>query len=1193
MLLAWLGLFGCENEKIVPQTEEEVVTLVDLDGDGYLDDVDCDDGNASVYPNALEVCDGIDNNCDSEIDEDVQIQYFADGDGDGFGNSEISVMACSASNGFVPNGNDCDDTEPTVFPGASELCDGLDNDCNAIVDDGNDLVVYQDADGDGYGDPDVISSACTAGDGFVDNYLDCNDQNNTIHPNADEMCDNIDNNCDGLIDNEALDAPEWYRDADGDGSGTDTETINTCLIQFGYAAEGNDCDDTNPDMHPFAEEICDQIDQDCDGLVDEGTNNTFFEDADGDGFGNFYVYIETCTPTAGYVSNGQDCNDTNPDVSPNALEYCNGYDDNCDGMTDENTAEDVQTWYADVDGDGFGDAAVPVEACSAPPFYVGTIGDCDDGRPNVNPSATETCTTAYDDDCNGNNNDDGAIGCFVFFEDVDGDGYGQDASSQCTCVPEGDFQTQADGDCDDTLVTVNPGMLENCTTAYDDNCNTDLNEQGAAGCTYFYQDYDGDQYGTSDRVCMCEPVADYEALIDGDCDDLNALYSPDAIEVCDTDDVDENCDGEADGADAVGAVDWFLDGDLDGYGNPNNMLTQCDQPTGYITEGGDCADTIATINPGEQETCYTLDDDDCSGTNNDPNSLGCSTFFLDNDADGYGLASDTQCLCSAEAPYSSVTSGDCDDSTDAISPGRQETCDTSDDEDCDGVVDEPNAENCTVYHYDFDGDNYGIGSDSICLCDVDGYYRAPIGGDCVDIDIGINPGLGNCGLTGLIPREDSSIVISGMQVGASTQQNFIGEFDYNNDGIDDIAVLDPEFDTQYINAGALFIFLGPLDSSVDISSGTQADLMFSPERASEYLGRYSGISVGNWDADAADEIIVSGVTQSYVIDDNLQGQVSITDANAGVTTFSSVNIRSSSSYDEGMAFIGDINQDGYSDVLRQVGYDVTLFFSDGVGNLTDSGQTMYQYSSHPMVSIRNAVADLNNDGVVEWIGMGRHCDGNSSTYTDLCIKQYDSGNAQFSTQSISGVGHYEYGRVTIGDFNADGYDDIVSAYLRYNYYDLYRGTLQNSGQVWVFYGGPNGITATTAADADWTAYGNNFVTNSSLQFGRHLSTADVNGDGVDDLLVGSAKGSFIFYGPLQSYTDAQGDPRVANSSDADAIFPRLASQIRDVGDQNQDGYDDVLVGGSCSYSDQNDNYNYNACGTEQHNLYLFMGASTN
>jgi hypothetical protein len=366
------------------------------------------------------------------------------------------------------------------------------------------------------------------------------------------------------------------------------------------------------------------------------------------------------------------------------------------------------------------------------------------------------------------------------------------------------------------------------------------------------------------------------------------------------------------------------------------------------------------------ETCFTLDDDDCSGTNNDPNAIGCSDFYLDNDADGYGLASDTQCLCVAEVPYSSVTSGDCDDTRDTVSPGRIETCDLSNaglpqDEDCDGDVDEPNADNCTVYHYDYDGDDFGIGSDSICMCDPDGYYRAFIGGDCVDTDATINPDESNCGLMGEIPKENAMIVISGVQYTDYRTESMVGNFDYNNDGIMDIAVVDPEFDTQYTNAGALFIFLGPLDSSVDISSGTDADLMFSPERASEFLGRYSGISVGNMDADAADEIIVSGLSNSYLIDDNLHGQVSITDSNLGVNTLVGINVHYGTKYPEGTKILGDVNLDGHSDIMRSNQYNQYIYLGDGTGGFTATTQAFRQYVSYPSVVSRNVVLDVDDD----------------------------------------------------------------------------------------------------------------------------------------------------------------------------------------------------------------------------------------
>ena len=1171
----------------------------DLDGDGYFSDEDCNDNDPSSYPGAIEICDSVDNNCDEEIDEGVLVEYFADADSDGFGNNNLSIFTCSQPNGFVPNGNDCNDAEPNMYPGATEECDGLDNDCNDIIDDGNDIIVYLDADGDGYGNINVPDSSCTAGDGYVENALDCNDQNNTINPDANEVCDGIDNNCDALVDNDALDATIWYQDLDGDGHGNTEQTIVSCLVPAGFSGLQNDCDDTNPEIHPFAAEICDDIDQDCDGSIDEGTGTTFFADTDGDGYGNFHDSIESCTILQGYVTNAQDCNDTNPDISPDALEYCNGFDDNCDTIIDENTAEDVMTWYADVDGDGFGDEAVPFQACQAPAFYVDTIGDCDDDRSSVHPDATESCLTAYDDNCNENNNDDGALGCLEYFADTDGDGYGDASFSQCLCVVEGDFQSLADTDCDDSKIAVHPGILENCTTTYDDNCNGDTNEAGGSGCSYFYHDFDGDGFGTSDRMCLCEADGMYEAPEGGDCEDENALINPSKQEVCDDLNTDENCDGIADGADAVGAVDWYLDADADGYGDENQKKTQCDQPTEHTTIPGDCVDSMADINPGMNESCFTADDDDCSGTNNDPNALGCSDFFLDEDADGYGLASDTQCLCFAEVPYTSVESGDCDDTNDAVSPGKQETCDTPFDEDCDGVPDEVDALNCLIFHYDYDGDTYGIGSDSQCLCVDDGYYRADRGGDCLDTDVSVNPGEGNCGLVGTIPKEDSAIVISGIQEydPFSYTQNFITNFDYNNDGILDIAVVDPGFDTQYTDAGALFIFLGPLDSSVDISNGLGADLMFSPSRSSEFLGRYSGISVGNWDSDAAYEIVVSGTTRSYLIDDNLQFQSQITDTNAGVTVFAGVNPGTSTqSYDEAMHMIGDVNNDGIMDVLRQEGSYTYLYTGDGSGGLNKTSFYYYQGITQSFnlnytleFAQRNKSMDTNSNGVLEWLGFSYLCDGTYATH-QLCIREYDETIAGFTEHRIDDVTNHQFGRLAIGDVNGDGYEDIISSDYRRDYYDSLRGTLTQAGQVWVFYGSVNGITVNTATEADWTAYGDNYTTNSRLHFGAQIDVADINGDNIDDLLVGSAKGSFIFYGPLQTYVDSSQIPRDANSSDADAVFPHLGTGIRNAGDQNQDGFDDILIGGYCNIQNHTDTSLPGVCGVDLKNIYLFYGA---
>ena len=119
MRILWIGLLltACRAEIKTPTTDTEdvVVTESDLDGDGYLEGDDCDDNDASIYPGAVETCDGVDNNCDGTVDEGVTDTFYTDADGDGFGDSESTVEACDAPDGTVPNGNDCDDTEASCF----------------------------------------------------------------------------------------------------------------------------------------------------------------------------------------------------------------------------------------------------------------------------------------------------------------------------------------------------------------------------------------------------------------------------------------------------------------------------------------------------------------------------------------------------------------------------------------------------------------------------------------------------------------------------------------------------------------------------------------------------------------------------------------------------------------------------------------------------------------------------------------------------------------------------------------------------------------------------------------------------------------------------------------------------------------------------------------------------------------------
>ena len=126
----------------------------------------------------------------------------------------------------------------------------------------------------------------------------------------------------------------------------------------------------------------------------------WYEDLDADGFGNPDVSIASCDPVNGYTSNAMDCNDTDPNVSPNADELCDEQDNDCDGEIDENDALDVSVWYADMDNDGFGDVASPNISCAAPNQHVDNTLDCDDQNPSVHPNMDELCD-GIDNNCDG------------------------------------------------------------------------------------------------------------------------------------------------------------------------------------------------------------------------------------------------------------------------------------------------------------------------------------------------------------------------------------------------------------------------------------------------------------------------------------------------------------------------------------------------------------------------------------------------------------------------------------------------------------------------------------------------------------------------------------------------------------------------------------------------------------------------
>jgi hypothetical protein len=316
----------------------------DADGDGIANratgGMDCDDANPAVFPGAEDLCNDIDDDCNGVVDDGPDHQVFhPDADGDGFGDPERSVSACVIPPGFVLDANDCNDLDPTAWPGAPEACDGVDDDCDGVVD-GPGVQGwtpwYEDNDGDGIGSFDAVTEGCTGPEGTVRATGDCDDNDPARSPALPELCDGVDNDCDGIAD---LGPPIWYADVDGDGYG-DGATATCGGAPPDAVLNGNDCNDDDDLSHPGGIEVCGGFDEDCDGLVDVDDPDVvapiWYFDADGDGYGITDSAIEACEQPDGTTDDGGDCDDLDDDIFPGADDPDgDGVDSNCDGVDGE------------------------------------------------------------------------------------------------------------------------------------------------------------------------------------------------------------------------------------------------------------------------------------------------------------------------------------------------------------------------------------------------------------------------------------------------------------------------------------------------------------------------------------------------------------------------------------------------------------------------------------------------------------------------------------------------------------------------------------------------------------------------------------------------------------------------------------------------------------------------------------------
>ena len=410
----------------------------DADGDGYVACEECDDSDPTVFPGGVELCNGLDDDCDLLVPADEQDADF---------------------DGWWPCEGDCDDADPGANPGEYEICDQIDNDCDGSV-----PPDEYDDDSDGY-------AGCEG---------DCDDADPLSHPYAAEQCDGVDNDCNGIV-------PSNEADIDGDG----------------YRICESDCDDGDASVNPGATESCDGQDNDCDGVVPADEADDDFD---------------------GYRLCDGDCDDGDASVNPGASEVCDGQDNDCDGSPDFDAAGE-----ADLDGDGW-------LSCE----------ECDDSNAATNPAAVEICDQ-QDNDCDGiiptdeaDDDSDGMAPCQGDCDDDDPDTYDgapeicDEVDNDCDGTTEDENEdvdedgvSPCDGDCDDTNAETYPGADEVCD-GQDNSCDEQLPDDEA--------DADADGW------MECE----------GDCDDEEPSASPDGTEddeeAC-NDDLDNDCDGDWDGQD--------------------------------------------------------------------------------------------------------------------------------------------------------------------------------------------------------------------------------------------------------------------------------------------------------------------------------------------------------------------------------------------------------------------------------------------------------------------------------------------------------------------------------------------------------------------------------------------------------------------------------------------------------------------